>query len=271
MNRIRFPLLTIISASSLLVSGGQQEGKPIPPGSIPPSWQVLPIPRDADYGASDDFLPLGRVAIVRKQGGAYQTVRDGAGELVGESTITEEELVRILGAEGAANLDCLPDDRASYADYNTLILLGSPRHNQQTARFFQEMELTFADWDDPRTRGDDFTGWSDFGREGYLLKAGRAGKQNIIILAGYDFDDAKQRFHGAGTFYALQSFRQLIVADRGTVKIKTAEIADQPLMEARGCMTGFDPRAEKQWRDIALLPRIKANQNVYWYGNALGT
>jgi hypothetical protein len=36
-------------------------------------------------------------------------------------------------------------------------------------------------------------------------------QQNIMILAGHDFDDAKQRFHGAGTFYALQSFRQLIV------------------------------------------------------------
>ena len=88
--------------------------------------------------------------------------------------------------------------------------------------------------------------WSDFGQEGYLLKVGRGGKQNIIILAGYDFDDAKQRFQGAGTFYALQSFRQLIVPDGAAVKIKTAEIADRPLLAARGCMTGFDPSDEKQ-------------------------
>jgi hypothetical protein len=266
MSSILVPLLSLVSASFMLASGGPQEGK-----QIPPSWQVLPIPRYADYGATDAFLTLGRAAIVRRQSGSYQTVRDEAGELKGESTITEEELVRILGEQTVPDLDQLPDDFPSYADYDTLILLGSPRHNRQTARYFKEMKLTFADWDDPHTPEDDFNGWSDFGREGYLLKVGRSGNQNIVILAGHDFDDAKQRFHGAGTFYALQSFRQLIVTEGGAVKIKTAEIADRPLLEARGCMTGFDSREEKQWRDIALLPRIKANQNVYWYGNALGT
>ena len=90
MSSSLFPLPLLVSASVMLASGGPQEGK-----QIPPSWQVLPIPRDADYGATDDFLTLGRAAIVRR--GAYQTVRDGAGELVGESTITEGELVRILG------------------------------------------------------------------------------------------------------------------------------------------------------------------------------
>ena len=79
-------------------------------GPIPPSWQILPIPRDADYGAPDDFVTLGTVAIVRKEGGPYQTVRDKASELVGDSTITEEELVRILGEHGVADLDRLPDD-----------------------------------------------------------------------------------------------------------------------------------------------------------------
>ncbi len=264
--RILFPLLLLIGGNPLVGRGGQQPADP-----TPPSWQILPIPRDADYGAPDDFLTLGTVAIVRQEGGPYQTVRDEDAELVGDSTITEEELVRILAEHGVTDLDRLPDDLASYADYSTLILLGSPQHNRQTDRLFKEMELSFAAWDDPRTPEDDFTLWSDFGQEGYLLKAGRCGKQNIIILAGYDFDDAKQRFHGAGTFYALQSFRQLIVADGGTVKIKTAEIADRPLLAVRGCMSGFDPSEEKQWRDIELLPRIKANQNVYWYGNALGS
>jgi hypothetical protein len=37
----------------------------------------------------------------------------------------------------------------------------------------------------------------------------------------------------------------------------------------RACFTGFDPSEDQQWRDIELLPRIKANQNVYWYGNNL--
>jgi hypothetical protein len=32
--------------------------------------------------------------------------------------------VSILREHGVAHLDCLPDDLVSYADYNTLILLG---------------------------------------------------------------------------------------------------------------------------------------------------
>lgn len=261
-----FFLLPFLIGSRALMGEGVEPLADPPP----PSWEILPIPRDADYGAPGDFVTLDRVAIVRKAGGPYQTVRDEKTELVGDSTITEEELIRILGEHGVTGVDRLPDDRASYEDYTTLILLGSPQHNRQTARFFRDMKLSFAAWDDPRTPEDDFTSWSDFGSEGYLLKTGRSGKQSIVILAGHDFDDRRQRFHGAGTFYALQSFRQLIISDGGVVKVKTAEVADRPLLAARGCMSGFDPRPEKQWRDIEFLPRIKANQNVYWYGNALG-
>ena len=263
--RILSALPLLICASALPGSGAERQANP-----IPPSWEVLPIPRHADYGAPDDFVELGKVAIIRKEGGPYQTVRDEKTELVGDSTITEEESVRILGEHGVVDVDRLSDDRASYADYSTLILLGSPKHNRQTARLFGDMKLSFDAWDDPRTPEDDFTDWSDFGKEGYLLKVGRAGEQNIVILAGHDFDDSKQRFHGAGTFYALQSFRQLLVVDGATVRVKTVEIADRPLLDHRGCMSGFDPRKEKQWRDIELLPRIKSNQNVYWYGNSLG-
>ena len=72
MSSILFPLLSLASVSSVLASGGPQEGK-----QIPPSWQVLPIPRYTDYGATDDFLTLGRAAVVRRQGGSYQTVRVG--------------------------------------------------------------------------------------------------------------------------------------------------------------------------------------------------
>ncbi len=275
--RARHVIVRIVGRFSLLIClliGGRHSlgGDDRPRATeIPPSWQILPIPRDADYGEPDDFVSPGRVAIVRKQGGPYQTVRDEKSELVGESTITEEELVRILGEQGINDPVCLPDDLSSYADYDSLILLGPPQHNRQTARLFQEMGLSFSNWDDGNTPEDDFTAWSDFDKEGYLLKVGRIGSQNVIIVAGHDFDTAKQRFHGAGTFYALQSFRQLIVSDSGEVKIKTAEIADRPLLDARGCMTGFDPSEPKQWRDIELLPRIKANQNVYWYGNSLGS
>jgi len=237
--------------------------------AIPPAWEVLPIPRHADYGSPADFLVPGRVAVVRRENGPYHTRRDARGELTGGSTITEEDLLQILKDQGISAVECVGDDLTNYAAYDTLILLGAPRHNAVTARMFKVMKLTFKHWDDRRTPEDDFTQWSDFGREGYLLKAGRVKKKNIVILAGYDFDDAKGRFYGAGTFYALQSFRQLIVAEGGTTRIKTAEIADKPLIAQRGCYSGFDASEAKQWRDVQVIARIKGNKNVWWYGNSL--
>jgi len=236
---------------------------------VPPSWEVLPIPRCVDYNESDDFVPLGKVAVIRRAGSPYQTVRDAAAELVGESTITEEELVAVLKENGVASVECLPDDLPSYDGFDSLILLGSPKHNAVTARCFDAVQLSFDRWDDPNTPEDDFTQWRDFGTEGYLLKVGRVGRQAIAILAGYDHDDAKGKFHGAGTFYALQSLRQLIALEGGTPRLKTVEIADKPLLAVRGCMSGFDPAEEQEWRNVAFMPRIKVNQNVYWYGNAL--
>jgi hypothetical protein len=236
---------------------------------VPPSWEVLPIPRHVDYHAPDDFVSLGKVAVVRKAGSPYETIRDAAAELVGDSTITEEELLAVLKESGVASVECLPDDLPSYDGFDSLILLGAPMHNAVTARCFDAMGLNFDRWDDPNTPEDDFAEWRDFGAEGYLLKVGRVGEQGVTILAGYDHDDAKGKFHGAGTFYALQSFRQLIVRDGGATRVKTAEIADKPLLAVRGCMSGFDPKEEQEWRNVAFMPQIKANQNVYWYGNAL--
>jgi len=241
------------------------------PAVIPSIWTVMPVPRYVNYEFPDPFLTLGRVAVVRGAAGPYQTIRGADGELRGESTVIEEELVAELKAAGVREITCL-DDRGKADDgYDTLILLGSPTHNALTAPMMEAMGLNFDRWDDPNTQQDDFTCWADFGREGYLLKVGRAGLRNVVILAGYDRDEAKGRFSGAGTYYAFQSFRQLIV--RGTSghgpRVKTAEIADKPLVAERGCYTGFDTREEKQWRDLEWIARMKSNQNIWWYGNGL--
>jgi prepilin-type processing-associated H-X9-DG protein len=259
----------------LLISGTIVNSAPGPTvegaGDIPPAWKILPIPRDADYGGESEFIKMQQVAVVRHEGGPYQTIRGEDSELQRNSTIIEEELLQLLEEWHVEDVKCLSDDLPAYADYDTLILLGSPRHNRQTARHFDAMKLSFEAWDDPRTPQDDFEDWNDFGAEGYLLKVGRLAGQNIIILAGYDFDVEGECFHGAGTFYALQSLRQLVICDRDSARVKTAEVADSPLLRIRGCMTGFEPSEEKQWRDIRFLPQIKANQNVYWYGNSLGS
>jgi hypothetical protein len=131
------------------------------------------------------------------------------------------------------------------------------------------MKLSFANWQDPNTPEDTFKDWANLGKEGYILKAGQADGKNIVILAGYDRDDATGKFYGAGTFYALQSLRQLIVKDGKALKIKTAEILDKPLVGVRGSYTGYVPVEEYQWRDIAMMAKMKANANVYWYGCAM--
>jgi len=257
----------VMHCGSCFAAGKTKSGS----NEIPPSWEILPIPRYVDYGAPDEFVTLGRVAIVRKEGGRYQTVRDDETELTGDSTITEEELTRILREYGVSVVESLPDDAASYDGYDTLILLGSSEHNRQTAAFFNTMKLSFDSWNDADTPEDDFSDWPDFGKEGYLLKVSRAGGKNIIMLAGYDYDDAGKKFYGAGTFYAMQSLRQLIVAEGGVIKVKTAEIADKPLVAIRGCYTGWLMDERSEWRDAAFIPQMKANFNVMWYGHQVAT
>jgi len=234
----------------------------------PPSWVVLPIPRYADYQPADSFLPLIDVAVVRKPGGPYQTLRTPEGELDPSSTIVEEELVTILKEQGLT-AQSVPDTPEACAPFGTLICLGPPDRNAQTEAWFKRFGLAFGRWKDSHTPEETFTDWPSLGSEGYLLKAGALDGKTIVLLAGYDFDEARHKVHCAGTFYALQSFRQLLVKEGGSVTVKAAEILDKPLLAIRGCYSGFDPDENLEWRNIAFMAQMKANQNVYWYGNCL--
>ena len=75
--------LALLAITWWLTAGTPAEGSPVgsAPGPIPPAWEVLPIPRHADYGSPVDFLTLGRVAVVRRENGPYHTRRDARGEL----------------------------------------------------------------------------------------------------------------------------------------------------------------------------------------------
>ena len=88
--------------------------------SVPSSWEILPILRYVDYSLADDFVALGKVAVVRKTAAPYQTVGDTKEELVGESTVIGEELRGILMAAGVTVVESLSDDLPSYAKYDTL-------------------------------------------------------------------------------------------------------------------------------------------------------
>lgn len=233
----------------------------------PPSWRVVPIPRWADYGDESATTALGRVAIVRRPSGPYDTERDASGELVAGRTIVAEELRAVLSAAGVQEIADLPDDAAQLEGYDTLISLGPPRLNALSEQVVAAWGLDFARWDDPNTADDDFTQWSDLGPEGYVLKTGELDGRTVILLAGHDADG--DAFCGAGTFYALQSLRQLLIPEATGPRVKLAEIVDKPLVRYRGCFSGFDPSDDQQWRDTEIIPRIKANMNVYWYGNSL--
>jgi hypothetical protein len=243
--------------------------QPVACETVPPSWEIAPIPRCVRYGSPHDFIALGRVAIVRPPGGLYETVRDAAGELVPGSSIIEEELTRILREAGVTDVVSVGDDPGAWEAYDTVIVLGAPRANRVAAQVVDRLGLSFGSFDDPNTEGDDFARWSDLGAEGYVLRVGRLGGQGVVLLAGYDRPDALRPSPGAGTFYAVQSFRQLLVPGEAGPLAKTVEVADAPLVAVRGCFSGFDGSADQQWRDIEILPRIKANQNIYWYGNSL--
>ena len=256
-------LVVVLSLLSLL--GG---GTAVAEG-VPDSWVVLPVPRYVDYGAKDAFVPLKNVAVVRKAGSPYQTVRNAQGELDGGSTIIEEELVAILKEQGVTT-QVVADTPEACAPFDTLILLGPPSGNAQSADWFKRLGLSFDTWKDTRTPDETFTDWSSLGPEGYVVKVGAVEGKTVVILAGYDFDDARKVAHCAGTFYALQSFRQLLVREGETLRAKTAEILDKPLVAIRGCYSGFEPDEKLQERCIAFMAQMKANQNIYWYGNSLG-
>ena len=239
------------------------EGTGLP--QTPPSWIVLPLPRYANYGPEDSFLPIANAAIVSKEGSPYRTVRTPAGGLTPGSTIIEEELLAILKEQGVTAKTVADTPEACARSIRSFSLGAGSK--SQTAAWFAQLELSFDRWDDPRTPEDDFTDWSSLGAEGYVLKIGDFSGKTIILLAGQDWNPAQGTREGAGTFYSLQSFRQLLARDGGAARVKIAEIADKPLVAFRGCYTGWDPSEPQHFRDLSFIAQMKANQTIYWYGN----
>jgi len=138
------PFAAVVLVVAVLLIGGRPAEANAPGAGempIPPAWEILPTPRYVDYDAPDAFLGLGNVAVVRLEGSPYQTVRDKTGELTGDSTIIEEELVAVLREKGAENVAVHTDDLTSCEGYDTLILLGMPEHNAVSRHYFEAMGL----------------------------------------------------------------------------------------------------------------------------------
>jgi len=67
-----------------------------------------------------------------------------------------------------------------------------PSTHLQTAKYFEQMRLSFADWTTPtRQKMTSLTGKTLQG--GLSPKVGRVEGRNIVILAGYDHDASRGR------------------------------------------------------------------------------
>jgi hyaluronoglucosaminidase len=97
--------------------------------------------------------------------------------------------------------------------------------------------------------------------EGYVLVAGRDDHGRArIVLSGVD---------GAGTFYAVQSLRQLLAAQANGARVDGVEIRDWPAYRVRGGMESFYGPVwsqEDRRSQIEFLARHKMNQ--FFYGPA---
>jgi len=97
--------------------------------------------------------------------------------------------------------------------------------------------------------------------EGYVLVAGRDDHGRArIVLSGVD---------GAGTFYAVQSLRQLLTAQANGARVDGVEIRDWPAYGVRGGMESFYGPVwsqEDRRSQIEFLARHKMNQ--FFYGPA---
>ena len=82
----------------------------------------------------------------------------------------------------------------------------------------------------PALAGLGATGPAGLPAEGYVLAAGRSHGQATVVLAGAD---------AAGTFYAVQTLRQLLVASGHRVVLHDVAIRDWPAMPIRGVIEGF--------------------------------
>jgi len=93
--------------------------------------------------------------------------------------------------------------------------------------------------------------------EGYVVSTGLAGTRPVAVLEGVD---------DAGTFYAVQTLRQLIVGDAGARKIAGVDIRDWPTMSIRGAIEGFygPPWTEQARLDHFVFDgRQKMNTYIY--------
>ncbi|MFL0245674.1 beta-N-acetylglucosaminidase domain-containing protein [Candidatus Clostridium stratigraminis] len=104
----------------------------------------------------------------------------------------------------------------------------------------------------------DIEGPDDLKAEGYVLAVGKDHNGNRdIVLAGKD---------STGTFYAAQSFSQIIRGNTHNIWVPCVEVRDYPVMEFRGVIEGFygTPWSHQNRLDqIDFYGKMKMNTYIY--------
>lgn len=97
--------------------------------------------------------------------------------------------------------------------------------------------------------------WRDIGSEGYVLKTLRRGETTIILIAANS---------PAGTFYGVQTLKQLVHRRKGRAFVPECSIVDRPAFNVRG-IKGLWWREEQYQEMMTWLPRQKLNFFMFCY------
>ncbi|BCL17413.1 hypothetical protein GCM10017556_51520 [Micromonospora sagamiensis] len=170
--------------------------------------------------------------------GAVDVVAGGAADPAARTALVD------LLSERGVTARVVPDSDLSAR--GPMIVLGGPGETPASAGALRALGVT---------------GPEALPAEGYVLAAGRDGHgRERIVLSGKD---------GAGTFYAVQSLRQLLEKKGSGVAVDGVQIRDWPGYKIRGGMESFYGPVwsqEDRRSQIEFLARHKMNQ--FFYGPA---
>ena len=209
------------------VAAGSAAATLAPAAVVPvPAPAVWPTPHQ-ENSRIDGFALSTTVALVTGATTDYSAVR------VVEKVLTSAGVTRILRAT-----DQEPPPAAT-----VIVWVGGPSENVASARELGVLGIA---------------GSAGLAAEGYVLGIGRgADGQARVVLAGVDT---------TGTFYAAQTLRQLVVAQRGRSWLPGVSIRDWPATPLRGVVEGF---YGPPWSTADRLSQLdflaSTKQNVYVY------
>ncbi|HEY0698600.1 MAG TPA: beta-N-acetylglucosaminidase domain-containing protein, partial [Micromonospora sp.] len=144
------------------------------------------------------------------------TVRVTVGRTVDQATVTgTEEVLRAAGATRVVTTASGATGAAATADFPLTVHLTASAVDPDTASVLRDRRAP-----EP----------GDLPAEGYVLAAGPVDGRRHAVLAGAD---------PTGTYYALQTLRQLLVSRPGPDLLPAVAIRDWPATPDRGTIEGF--------------------------------